>query len=61
MKIQKSHQLSAFGGINFVFEYLDILQMEELFNENLPHLKPQSKYKWKDIIYSLIWHLSMWR
>ena len=53
MKVQKSYHLSAFGGMNFVLDYLDKLQIETTIDQNLPKLTAQSKYKWKDIFYSL--------
>jgi hypothetical protein len=54
MKIQKYKPISAFGGINFVLEYLKKNNFDSLFNNNLPKLKNQSKYKWNDIISSLL-------
>ena len=53
MKVQKSYQLSAFGGMNFVFNFLDNLQIEPIISKNLPTMPRQSKYSWKDILYSL--------
>jgi len=54
MKVQKSQSLSAFGGINFVFDYLKKRNISSLFNSHLPALKAQSKYSWNDIICSLL-------
>jgi hypothetical protein len=54
MKIQNYKPISAFGGINFVFEYLKRNNFDSLFNTYLPQLKDQSKYKWNDIINSLL-------
>lgn len=54
MKIQKSSELSAFGGINFVFEFLEANRIGNLIESNLPELGNQSQYSWKDIIYSLM-------
>lgn len=54
MNIQKSSELSAFGGINFVFEYLENKKISNLFENHLPELNKQSKYCWKDLIYSLM-------
>lgn len=54
MKIQNRKSISAFGGINFVFEYLEQSRYGDLINTLLPTLKNQSKYKWSDIIYSLL-------
>jgi hypothetical protein len=54
MKIQSYNQISAFGGINFVFEYLKNNNFDSLFDQTLPTLKNQSKYKWSDIIKSIL-------
>ena len=54
MKIQHSKSISAFGGINFVFEYLKNLNIESFFNNNLPVLPSQSKYSWSDIFNSIL-------
>lgn len=54
MKILKSTEISAFGGINFVFKYLEDISIEKTLTKNLPELCNQSKYKWKDILYSLL-------
>ena len=54
MKIQNCKSISAFGGINFVFEYLNKNNFESLYNSYLPTLKKQSKYNWNDIINSLL-------
>jgi hypothetical protein len=54
MKIQQSDTISAFGGINFVFKYLDEAKVSDLFNQYLPNLAGQSFYNWQDIIYSLL-------
>ena len=54
MKVLKSSQISAFGGINFVFEFLDKKNIGALLTKNLPILKAQSQYTWKDILYSLL-------
>ena len=53
MKVQKSNQLSAFGGMNYVLNHLDKLQIESIINQHLPELSAQSKYNWKDIFNSL--------
>lgn len=53
MNIQQSDYLSAFGGINFVFEYLDKHKIGDVITEHLPELSPQCQYTWKDIFYSL--------
>jgi hypothetical protein len=54
MKVQNSNTLSAFGGINFVFEYLEEGNYKDLFDKYLPELATQSIYSWKDIIYSIL-------
>jgi len=53
MKIQQSTQLSAFGGINFVIEHLESLNIGKYVDTHLPDLANQSKYKWSDAFYSL--------
>lgn len=53
MKIIKSDPISAFGGANFVFDYLNKLNLDQICNEMLPPMAIQSKYSWKDILYSL--------
>lgn len=52
MKVLNSSEISPFGGLNFVLKEFDTLNISNLLNENLPCLPPQSKYKWKDILYS---------
>lgn len=54
MKVQKSKTLSAFGGINFVFELLDTHSIDKILDKHLPSMASQSKYSWKDILYSLL-------
>ena len=54
MKVQNSSTISAFGGINFVFEYLEEGNYRNLFDKYLPELARQSTYNWKDIIYSIL-------
>lgn len=54
MKVQNYKPISAFGGINFVFEYLERYNIGSLFNDSLPSLKRQSKYQWSDIISSIL-------
>ena len=53
MKILKSSNLTSFGGINFLLEELTRLNINSLFSEHLPELAHQSRYDWKDIIFSL--------
>ena len=52
MKVINSSPISAFGGLNFVLNYLNSLKIDELFDKTLPGLAPQTKYLWSDIIYS---------
>ena len=54
MKVQNCNTISAFGGINFVFEYLEQGNFRNLFEKYLPELAHQSIYNWKDIIYSIL-------
>lgn len=54
MKVKNYKTISAFGGINFVFEYLERNNFGSLFNRSLPILKSQSKYQWSDILNSLL-------
>jgi hypothetical protein len=53
VKIIKSDPISAFGGANFVFDYLNKLNLDQICNNTLPPMASQSKYSWKDIFYSL--------
>lgn len=53
MKIIKSDPISAFGGVNFVFDYLNKINIDKLCNDSLPQMAHQSQYSWKDIFYSL--------
>lgn len=53
MKIVKSGNLSAFGGINFVFERLKCYKIADLLERELPALGGSSKYSWNDILNSL--------
>jgi len=52
MKILNSQHLSSFGGINFVLEELNRLDISNIFDSTLPKLPKQSKYSWKDLILS---------
>lgn len=54
MKILNSPAISAFGGINFVFDYLESKNLKRFINDSLPTLKSQSKYTWSDILYSIL-------
>ena len=53
VKIIKSDPISAFGGANFVFDYLNKMNIDQICNDALPVLASQSRYSWKDIFYSL--------
>ncbi len=53
VKIINSSPISAFGGINFVFDYLNKLKIDKLCQEQLPCIASQSRYSWKDVFYSL--------
>ena len=55
MKVLQSNSISAFGGINFVFEDFNNLGLDRLFNKELPQLPAQSHYCWKDIIHLYVW------
>lgn len=52
MKVINSSDISPFGGLNFVLKEFESLNLGNLLNENLPCLPVQSKYQWKDILYS---------
>jgi hypothetical protein len=52
VKILKSNQLSAFGGLNFVYNYTNALNINSIIKEKLPDLANQSKYNWNDLFYS---------
>jgi len=54
MKVQNCNTISAFGGINFVFKYLEEGNNNDLFDKYFPRLAHQSNYGWKDIIYSIL-------
>lgn len=52
MKVLKSSHINPFGGLNFVLEEFDKLKLGKLLSDNLPSLAAQTKYKWKDLLYS---------
>lgn len=52
MKVINSPSISAFGGINYVIKELDKFGIGDALNSQLPALAPQSKYSWRDILYS---------
>ena len=54
MKVQNCNTISAFGGINFVFKFLEEGNLDNFFNKYFPRLANQSIYSWKDIIYSIL-------
>lgn len=54
MKIQNSKPISAFGGINFIFKYLEDNNFNDIIEDNLPELKNQSTYSWADIFNSFL-------
>ena len=54
MKVLNSQTISAFGGMNFVFEFLESIKIGSILNNSLPSLRSQSKYSWSDIIYSIL-------
>lgn len=53
MKVINSHPINPFGGLNFVFEALEKLKLNDVLEQELPSLASQTKYQWKDILYSL--------
>lgn len=52
MKTLNSSSISPFGGLNFVLKELEDQKIGNLLNQSLPTLAAQSKYSWKDILYS---------
>lgn len=52
MKVKYSTQINAFGGTNFILDEYDSSQIGDLLKANLPGLKANSKYSWKDIFYT---------
>lgn len=52
MKILKSSQISSFGGLNFVLEAFNKIGLDKFIETHLPELPEQSKFSWKDILYS---------
>ena len=51
--IQSPQQITPFGGLTFVYQFLENKQVGQFINSYLCDLPNQSKYTWKDIIYSL--------
>lgn len=54
MKVRNSSSISAYGGLNFVFEYMDLLGVGALLDKHLPSVAQQSRYSWRDIFYSFL-------
>lgn len=52
MKVLKSSRISPFGGLNFVLEEFDKLNIGDILSNELPALPKQSKYDWRDLLYS---------
>lgn len=52
MKVIKSESITPFGGLNFVFDEFEKIGLGSFINKELPNLPAQSKYSWKDILYS---------
>ena len=52
MKVLNSTHLSPFGGLNFVHRAFDRLKVGAILNDTLPKLPKQSKYDWRDLLYS---------
>lgn len=52
MKVLKSEKVSPFGGLNFVLEEFDKLNLATDLASFLPPLAIQSQYNWRDILYS---------
>jgi len=53
MKLLASEYINPFGGLNFVLEEFERLNIGETLLKELPPLATQSRYSWKDILYSL--------
>ncbi len=52
MKILNSSHISPFGGLNFVLNEFNTLKIDKILTSHLPLLPKQTKYSWKDILYS---------
>jgi len=52
MKVVKSSGISPFGGLNFVLNEFERLQIRDLVNKELPQLPKQSRYSWYDLLAS---------
>lgn len=53
MKVEYGSEICAFGGYYFLIDLFDKLGIGDLLMAELPKLAPQSKYDWREIIYSL--------
>ena len=51
--IRSPQQITPFGGLTFVYQFLEHKRVGDLLNSYLIDLPSQSKYSWKDILYSL--------
>ncbi len=54
MKVLKSAPISSFGGINFVFDQLKVLDLEACLTSHLPNVGKMSSYGWSDVFNSLL-------
>lgn len=52
MKVQKSSGITPFGGLNFVLQEFESLNLGHILESSLPALARQSQYSWKDIFYA---------
>ncbi|MCX2678823.1 hypothetical protein OOZ15_02615 [Galbibacter sp. EGI 63066] len=52
MKILNSSHISPFGGLNFVLDEFERLKLGDILQDHLPGLAKQSRYNWKDILFS---------
>lgn len=54
MKIlQSPQQITPFGGLTFIYQFLEHKKIGKLLNSYFPSLPAQTKYSWKDVFYSL--------
>lgn len=53
MKVEYGTQTCAFGGYYFLIDFFDKLGVDKVLESELPKLAAQSKYGWREIIYSL--------
>jgi len=61
MKVQKTSFISPFGGLNYVLNELDKHGIGDILDSYLPNLAQQSKYSWRDIIFSYWSVFFLWR